>query len=56
MQMIFSKAMFDLEVGWIHFHKTKQQIQRGWLVMGIVCHIKKLVIIIFLFFFKFGYE
>jgi hypothetical protein len=23
MQMIFSKAMFDLEVGWIHFHKTK---------------------------------
>jgi hypothetical protein len=22
MQMIFPKAMFDLELGWIHFHKT----------------------------------
>jgi hypothetical protein len=35
MQLIFPKAIFDLEVGWIHFHKTSQQIQRGCLVMGI---------------------
>jgi hypothetical protein len=39
--------MFDLEVGWIHFHKTTPPNSKEdvWL-WGLFCHIKKIVIIV----------
>jgi hypothetical protein len=57
MQMIFPKAMFDLEVGWIHFHKTtptnlKRMFGYGdWFVT-----LKNLLLLFEFFFCKFGYE
>jgi hypothetical protein len=36
---VFTKAMFGLRLGWIHFYKTTPRQKSEYLVMGVVYHV-----------------